>query len=120
MTNKNIEILYNGIQNLRERNIRVPARVSFTLVRGARTLLPLVEDSAEAKRAILEQFGTPVENGQYKIPTENIDTVMQELQAIDDIDVPVELPHISMKDIENLDLSIQETEALDLILEEES
>lgn len=120
MTNKNIEVLYNGIQNLRERNVFVPARVSFTLVRGSRILLPLVEDSAEAKRAILEKFGVPIENGQYKIPAESIDIVMQELQAIDNIDVPVELPHINMKDIEDLDLSIQETEALELILEEES
>lgn len=120
MTNKNIETLYNGIQSLRERDIHVPARVSFTLVRGARALLPLVEDSANAKREVLNQLGIPIENGRYRIPAESVDAVMKELNDIDDIDVPVDLPYINMEDVENLELSMQETEALDLIIKEGS
>lgn len=121
MLNKDIINLYQGIQSLKNRDdLRVPARVSFTLVRGARSLLPLVEDYNDARKIVLEQLGTLNDDGSYNIPNESLDKLNQEFNDIDNIDVPVDLQHIKFEDIENLDLSIQEAEALELILEGES
>lgn len=120
MLNKDIETLYYGIQSLRARDdLRAPARVSFTLVRGARSLLPLVQDCEEARRVVLEELGTPAKNGQYQIPSENLEKVKAQFEDIENIDVPVELPHLRLEEMESLNLSIQEAEALELLLEEE-
>lgn len=120
MTNKEIETLYTGIQSLRERaDLRLPARVSFTLIRGNRILLPLVQDQIEARSQILEKYGKPIGNGQYQIPPENTNKVTTEIKNLEEIDISVELPKLKMKDLEDLDLSLAEAEALYLLLEEE-
>lgn len=120
MLNKDIEKLYYGIQSLRARSdFRAPARVSFTLVRGSRSLLPLVQDCEEARKVVLEELGTPAENGQYQVTEENLGKVKDEFNSIENIDVPVELPRLKLEDIEKLDLSIQEAEALEILLEED-
>ena len=122
MLNRDIITMYQGLSQLASNEgMRLPARVSFAVVRNLKMLIPIIEDIDMARQSIAETYGTlDVDNPtQYRIPENNRDTVNQELDAIMETEVDVPLVKIKMTEIEDLNISIAMAEALMFMVEEE-
>lgn len=120
--NRDIITMYQGLSQLASNEgMRLPARVSFAVVRNLKMLIPIIEDIEMARQSIAETYGTlDVDNPtQYRIPENNRDTVNQELDAIMETEVDVPLVKIKMTEIEDLNISIAMAEALMFMVEEE-
>lgn len=120
--NRDIITMYQGLSQLASNEeMRLPARVSFAVVRNLNVLIPIIKDIDMARQSIAETYGTlDVDNPtQYRIPENNRDTVNQELDAIMETEVDVPLVKIKMTEIEDLNISIAMAEALMFMVEEE-
>ena len=120
--NRDIITMYQGLSQLASNEeMRLPARVSFAVVRNLNVLIPIIEDIDMARQSIAETYGTlDTDNPtQYRIPENNRDTVNQELDAIMETEVDVPLVKIKMTEIEDLNISIAMAEALMFMVEEE-
>ena len=120
--NRDIITMCQGLSQLASNEgMRLPARVSFAVVRNLKMLIPIIEDIDMARQSIAETYGTlDVDNPtQYRIPENNRDTVNQELDAIMETEVDVPLVKIKMTEIEDLNISIAMAEALMFMVEEE-
>lgn len=120
--NRDIITMYQGLSQLASNEgMRLPARVSFAVVRNLKMLIPIIEDIEMARQSIAETYGTlDIDNPtQYRIPENNRDTVNQELDAIMETEVDVPLVKIKMTEIEDLNISIAMAEALMFMVEEE-
>lgn len=120
--NRDIVTMYQGLSQLASNEgMRLPARVSFAVVRNLKILIPIIEDIDMARQSIAETYGTLDVNNptQYRIPENNRDTVNQELDAIMETEVDVPLVKIKMTEIEDLNISIAMAEALMFMVEEE-
>ena len=120
--NRDIITMYQGLSQLASNEgMRLPARVSFAVVRNLKMLIPIIEDIDMARQSIAETYGTlDIDNPtQYRIPENNRDTVNQELDTIMETEVDVPLVKIKMTEIEDLNISIAMAEALMFMVEEE-
>lgn len=118
MLNKDIVTMYNGLMSLVSDETKLPARVSFAIVRNIKLLTPIVEDINLSRQSVAEAYGIKIDEG-YSIPQQQVDTVNQELAAIAEMEVDVPIVKIKMADVENLNISVGVAEALGLMMEEE-
>ena len=120
MLNKDIVTMYRGLTSLAsDLETKLPAKVSFAIVRNIKLLTPIVEDIDFARQSVAATYGVEVEAG-YSIPEQQIDTVNQELTAIAETEVDVPIVKVKMSDIENLNISVGIAEALEFMIEEET
>ncbi len=115
MTNKGIVELYNGLTELKEnKEMRFPARTTYAIVVNLKAIEHIVEAIVETKEAVLQRFGTEEQDnpGNYYIPPENRKDMIAEMEKIDMIENKVTFQYIQWEDIENLELSVSEMEAL--------
>lgn len=119
MLNKDIVTMYRGLTSLAsDLETKLPAKVSFAIVRNIKLLTPIVEDIDFARQSVAATYGIEAEDG-YSIPEQQIDTVNQELTAIAETEVDVPIVKVKMSDIENLNISVGIAEALEFMIEEE-
>lgn len=119
MLNKDIVTMYRGLTSLAsDLETKLPAKVSFAIVRNIKLLTPIVEDIDFARQSVAATYGVEVDGG-YSIPGQQIDTVNQELTAIAETEVDVPIVKVKMSDIENLNISVGIAEALEFMIEEE-
>ena len=119
MTNKDILSCFEGLQKLRQAaDRRLPARTSFAIVRNIKTLQPIVDDFRDSYQELLDKYAEPIENDQYKVKAENIQVFNDELNSLYNLDVNLEIVKIKFSDIEDLDFSLEETEALYFMIED--
>ena len=122
MTNKEIYIAYSGLYDLRKAgSVRFPARVSFAIIHNMRQLEPVVAAYEDAKTILLQENGTLSEDNlnAFVVPPEKISYVSQELSTLDDTQVGVIIQRINMGDLDGLDLTLQDMDALYFMIEEE-
>lgn len=120
MLNKDIVTMYRGLTSLAsDLETKLPAKVSFAIVRNIKLLTPIVEDIDFARQSVAATYGVEVDGGGYSIPEQQIDTVNQELTAIAETEIDVPIVKVKMSDIENLNISVGIAEALEFMIEEE-
>lgn len=121
MLNRELIQIYDNLYKLSERNeVRFPAKVSFCITRNIKMLMPIAEAFELARITILQDYGIEAEDkpGFYKIKPDKAEIAMKELQDLENTEVDLTLQKIKLQDIENLDLSIQDMDALYPMLEE--
>ena len=113
MTNREITDIYDGLYYLRE-NASQPfsARVAYAITRDLRILQPIVEDINTTREQILAKYGTLQEDGNYLVLQENVSAAQENMDNLGAIDVDIDLMPINLKDIEHLNLSVKEMDAL--------
>lgn len=120
MKNQDILSCYEGLQNLRKAAIqRVPARVSFAIVRNIKILQPIVEDLQSVYNELVLKYANPIEEDRYQIKDGLIGEFNKEITNLYTQDTEVAIVKIKFSDIENLMLSLDETEALYFMVEED-
>ena len=119
MLNKDIISCFEGLQSLRQAaSRRLPARTSFAIVRNIKTLQPIVEDIQSTYRDLIAKYAEPVDDEHFKVKEENIQVFTNEANALYNLDTDVPVAKIRLADIENLDFSLEEIEALYFMIED--
>ena len=119
MTNKDILSCFEGLQKLRQAtDRRLPARTSFAIVRNIKTLQPIVEDFQGAYRELLNKYADLIDGDRYQVKEENLTIFNTELDNLYNLDIDCQIVKINFTDIENLDFSLDETEALYFMIED--
>nr|DAR80365.1 MAG TPA: Protein of unknown function (DUF1617) [Caudoviricetes sp.] len=68
MLNKDIVTMYRGLTSLAsDLETKLPAKVSFAIVRNIKLLTPIVEDIDFARQSVATSYGVEVDGG-YSIP----------------------------------------------------
>lgn len=120
MLNKDIISSFEGLQKLRQAaSRRLPARTSFAIVRNIKTLQPIVEDIQTAYNELIMKYAEPIEGDKFRVKEENMSEFTTELNSLYNLDTEVPIVKIKFTDIENLDFSLEETEALYFMIEDE-
>lgn len=119
MKNKDILTWYNGLTTLRTAGTtRFSARVAFTVIHNLRTLQPIAEDIQASYGEILARYGTPLEEpDQFFI--EDMASFNKETKELDEVEVDFPITTIKFSDIEHLELTAQEMDALYPMIQEE-
>lgn len=120
---KNSEIIscYEGLTNVRQAATRrLPARVAFAIIRNLKTLQPIVEDIQTTYNELLTKYADPVEgeDNRFKVKEGCLDPFNTEVSALYDLDTEVPIVKIKFSDIENLDFTLNETEALYFMIDD--
>lgn len=119
MTNKDILSCFEGLQKLRQAaDRRLPARTSFAIVRNIKTFQPIVEDFQDAYRELLNKYADLIDGDRYQVKEENLTIFNTELDNLYNLDIDCQIVKINFADIENLDFSLDEIEALYFMIED--
>ena len=119
MRNQDIISSFEGLQKLRQAaNRRLPARTSFAIVRNIKTLQPIVEDIQAAYNELIMKYAEPIEEDKFRVKEENKTEFTTEHKNLYSLDTDVSIVKIKFTDIENLDFSLEETEALYFMIED--
>lgn len=121
MTNKEITQIYSGLVELRESSTaNFPTKVSYAIIRNIKILEPLVEINISMKNDLLRKYGVPNQDGTFYISEEVSNDFSKEINEINALEVnPIDFYTIKYSDIEDINLSIKEMDALFFMIVEE-
>jgi hypothetical protein len=87
-------------------------------VRNIKTFQPIVEDFQDAYRELLNKYADLIDGDRYQVKEENLAIFNTELDNLYNLDIDCQIVKINFADIENLDFSLDETEALYFMIED--
>lgn len=119
LTNEEIYFINGQLMKVFEESRQyLPAKVSFYIQKNKTKIFDLASEIETARVQIIQRFGEQAEEGKYFIPQENIEFAQKELNDLLSIDQTVEIYPISINDIENLNFTLPQMEALMFMIEE--
>lgn len=123
MKNQQIIAIYEKLLNLVQNiDTHFSAKISFAIVRNLKSLEPIVEDIMSTRMKIIEQYGEPVPGspGNYQPKLGNTDILNKELAELGNIETSVIIHKISINDLKDYNLSLQDIDALYFMISEEN
>ena len=121
MTNDEIYRCAIGIMNTFN-NIEtpMPAAISFSITKNKKTISALAEDIEKYRIDILNRYGAKiVENNIVSIPEEKVNDANKELEELLTISQEVRIYTFSIEDLQNVNLSPAQMEAILFMIDEE-
>lgn len=119
LTNKEIANIYPVLFELKNSGKAFPVKVAYAIVRNLKTLRAIAEDIDSLRISILEKYGRLQEgDNTYLILPENKDIAIKELNELDDVENDIKIYTIKLEQLDGYDLTVEEMEALDFMLED--
>ena len=98
----------------------IPVKLNFAIQKNLATLAVLRDEIEKNRMAILTEYGTlNEEQSQYDIKPEDQEKVNQELIDLFTIEQEVEIKMCSLADIETIDLTMEQMQAIMFMITEE-
>lgn len=122
INNSKIEFIYEQLIKMRQDGIKFPVKVGFAILRNSKTLEPIVIDLMASRKDILDKNGVVDEENpsQYNIPPEKIAETNHQLLDLNELELEVNLVKIDINDLINMELTMDELEALNYMTEDEA
>ena len=115
---KNTEILsiVSTLNQLDYSKTNIPVKVGYTILKNRQKMRQVIEPFEEMRNSIFKKYA----NGKQTLqPTdEGYEECLQEMNAINNDDVEIDLEKIKLKDLENVELSAELISALMCMIEE--
>ena len=120
-SNQDIYTACIGLNNLIQQNLTLPIKVNFFLDKNYKILSNLAEEIESTRRAICEKYGKLNENKNvYECENkEDQEKANEELQELANIEQEFEIHMIPLKDFGNIDISIQQMQAISFMIAED-
>lgn len=119
MTNLELSNIYNAL--LEVKSMTFPARISYILMRNKNKIESIVQDYGTAKDEALRKYSTLIPNYKDRYYAPNSDSpYWNEIESLDNMETDVELIKFPLKEIENMELSLEVMNALLPMIEEET
>lgn len=122
LTNNEILESYLGLKEFKQKDITLPVKLSYLLVRNQKLLESYVVDIEKIRLELVHKYGEEVENGEYKVKQTHIKTFSKELKELLEVENDLSLTTISEKDFVNMsvNLSTKDVENLLFLVEQEN
>lgn len=118
----NLEI-YNLFNKLNETFLQetkaFPVKIYFKIQKNINLLKEIVDEIDKSRMYIVNNYGILREDGQYEIPENQFDLVNNELDELGNIEQEINISILKFEDIENLELTPAQMEAIMFMIEEE-
>lgn len=120
-SNKEIFEISEKINSIFNDNNRYfPAKINFAIQKNKRLFNNCVEDINKVRIDIAQKYGfLKEEEESYFIPIENRDEANKELQSLMSITQSINIMMLKFSDIENLEFTMNQMEAIMFMIEEE-
>ena len=119
ITNEEIYFINQQLNKIFEESHQyLPAKVNFYIQKNKKQIMDLAMEIEQARINIIQNFGEHAEENKYFIPDENIILAQKELNDLLNIVQEIEVYTISLDDIENLQFTLPQMEALMFMIEE--
>lgn len=125
---KNKMKLYQLIESVEALNAlvaeKLPAKVSFVLMRFLKKVAPEVEEYHKTRNEKLKIFGTPVldeegkETDKFTFDSGNGEKYIEEMKALEDTEISEPMPEVKLKDIEDIKIKPEYIAKLDWLIKE--
>ena len=99
----------------------LPAKISFIIQKNIKTLKTLSEEIYSARNNIIQHYGVQDEEDKesFIIPDEYKEITQKELDELIEMEQEVNILKLKFSDIENLEFTMNQMEALMFMIEEE-
>lgn len=120
LTNNQIYIHYNNLtQAFADETRQMPAKVYFYILKNQTALETLVQEIEQGKMYIIQKYNIQFsEDGQLLATPEDEQKANQELQELSNIEQDVNIYMVKLQDIEELEFTPQQMNALMFMIEE--
>lgn len=120
-TNKEIYNFYFLInENIIKENIILPVKVNFAIQKNFTSLVILSEEIENLKQKICIQNGKYIsESNSFQIDEDKIESTQQQLDDLMKIKQEVKIHTIKLEDLENIQLTSKQMQALLFMIEDE-
>lgn len=115
LTNKQIyDISKKLLESFNDNTKYFPARINFTIQRNKKILLDIVETIEKIRLEIAAHYGSrdPENPDIFNIDPDHMDTAQQELNDLTNLEQEVNITMLSFKDIENLEFTSNQMDAI--------
>lgn len=122
LTNNEILESYLGLKEFKQKDITLPVKLSYLLVRNQKLLESYVVDIEKIRLELVHKYGEEAENGEYKVKQVHIKTFSKELKELLEVENDLSLTTISEKDFINMsvNLSTKDVENLLFLVEQDN
>lgn len=122
LKNKDIISSYELLCESFNNNIKYfPAKILFIIHKNIKTLKELAEEIYSSRNSIIQHYGTPDEEDKesFIIPKEVQEITQKELDDLIELEQEVPILKLKFSDIENLEFTMNQMEAIMFMIEEE-
>lgn len=123
LNNKEIYDIYEKLQLSFDNNSRYfPVKINFFIQKNKKVLKELCDIIDVSKQSIAQQYGVmdSEDVNLFHIKPENIEIAQKELNDLMNIEHDLNIMMISLKDIENLEFTPNQMEAIMFMIDEEA
>lgn len=118
--NNNIIQYYENLKSSFSDNSKYhPAKVAFIVQKNITLLKEFIQDIYITRDKIVQHYGTPNRDGTFFIPEEVREQAQKELDDLLEIEQEVNILKLKFKDIEDLEFTSNQMEALMFMIDEE-
>ena len=120
LTNEEIYLINQELNKVfNDFNQYLPAKVNFYIQKNRKKIADLAKEIEQTRVEIIMNFGNEVDEiGKYFISEDKIEEAQKELQDLLNIKQELDINLISINDIENLNFTFPQMEALMFMIEE--
>lgn len=113
MKNKDIYNLYDGLYEIgQNKNLKFEIKTSYILAKDKHILEPYYNAIIETRQRLLDKYGDPQDNGDWKVPKEKVKDFTREWDDFMEMENLIQLQNIELKDLEGEKLDIELMEKL--------
>lgn len=97
----------------------LPVRINFNIQKNAQTLTTLAKEIEESRIQILTHYGETSSDGMIKVPENNQEEAVKEIQDLFSIEQDVNILMININSFGDLSLSLEQMNAIMFMVEED-
>ena len=119
MKNKEIFNLYEGLYEIsQDKELKFGVRISYIFAKNKNILQPYYDAIIDTRQKILEKYGEPQDNGDWRVCKEKMNIFMSEWNAFMEIENFVNLEKVRIEDLNDEKIGIELMEKLLSIIEQ--
>ena len=113
--------MYDKLSGLMEKSVKdLPVKIAYPIVRNYRQLQSIMQDIQSMRQQIIDKYGkpSPDREGFYIAKEGYEEQFKEEIEELDEVDNDIKICKIKFEDLEPLELSLQELDALYFMIDE--
>lgn len=108
MKNKEIFNLYEGLYEIsQDKELKFGVRISYIFAKNKNILQPYYDAIIDTRQKILEKYGEPQDNGDWRVSKEKMNIFMSEWNAFMEIENFVNLEKVKIEDLNDEKIGIE-------------
>ncbi len=99
-------------------DLRLPSKTSFKIQRSLRPILSELETFENERKALIQRFAQPDDDGRLQIPPDKMDEFLKEMNDLLDVEIDLSVSKISIEELGDTEMSVRDLLLLEFLFEE--